>query len=108
VSEHIQEGLDIIQEIKSYGNEEKYSAKLKEHLNNYERELTKGELVTGVLVNSAQSFLKLGLASVIIVGAKLLATGETNLFTYLIFLLVASRIYDPINEFSTTWLFYSF
>ncbi len=98
VSEQIQQGLENIQEIKAYNNEDKYLDELNEKLDDYEKYLTQGELITGVLVNSAQSILKLGLASVIIVGANLLATGNVDLFTYLIFLVIGSRIYEPVNE----------
>lgn len=98
VSEQIQQGLENIQEIKAYNNEDKYLAELNEKLDDYERHLTRIELVTGVLLNSAQSILKLGLASVIIVGADLLATGNVDLFTYLIFLVIGSRVYEPVNE----------
>lgn len=79
VTEQIQEGLDAIQEIKSYNQEEDYLQKLDDKIDHYEKVLTKSELMTGVLVNGAQSFLKLGLASVIIVGANLLATGTIDL-----------------------------
>ncbi len=98
VSEHIQEGLETIQEIKSYCQEESYLANLASKLKGCEKQLIRGELLAGGLVNSAQGIIKLGLASVIIVGASLLADGSIDLFTYLIFLLIASRIYSPINE----------
>lgn len=98
VSEHIQEGLEAVQEIKSYNKEEDYLKNLNEKINRYEKTQTKGELMTGVLVNGAQSLLKLGLASVIIVGAKLLATGNVDLFAYLIFMVIGSRVYAPVSE----------
>ena len=98
VSEQIQEGLDTIQEIKSYSNEDKYIDELNNKLDDYETNLTRGELMTGVLVNSAQSILKLGLASVIIFGAYLLTTGGVDLFKYFIFLIVGSRIYEPVGR----------
>jgi ATP-binding cassette subfamily B protein len=98
ISEHIQEGLETIQEIKAYNHEKKYLDELNEKLDDYEKNLTRGELITGVMVNGAQSILKLGLASVIIIGARLLSTGNIDLFTYFMFLIVASRIYEPINE----------
>ncbi len=98
VTEWIQEGLETIQEVKSYGNEDLYLVGLDDKLNAYEKKLTRGELVSGVLVNSAHSLLKLGIASVIILGAHLLAVGMVDMFTYLMFLIVASRIYEPINE----------
>jgi ATP-binding cassette subfamily B protein IrtB len=97
VSEQIQEGLDTIQEIKSYSNENKYLDELNEKLGDYEKNLTRGELMTGVLVHGAQSLLKLGMASVIIIGARLLSTGNIDLFTYFMFLIIASRIYEPIS-----------
>jgi len=98
VSEQIQEGLETIQEIKSYNQEEKYIKILDAKIDQYEKQQTKGELMTGVLVNGSQSFLKLGLASVIIVGANLLASGTVDMFTYLIFMVIGSRIFGPINE----------
>jgi ATP-binding cassette, subfamily B, bacterial IrtB/YbtQ len=98
VSENIQEGIDTIQEIKSYNQEAAYMKKLSQSIDLYEKQQTKGELLAGTFVNSSQSFLKLGLASVIIVGAGLLASGTISLFMYLVFMMVASRIYNPINE----------
>lgn len=98
VSEHIQEGLDTIQEIKAYSNEEKYLHELNKKLDDYEKNLISGELALGILVNSAKGILKLGLASVILVGANLLVAGEVNLFTYLVFLILAAHIFEPINE----------
>ncbi len=98
VSELIQEGLDTIQEIKAYHKENEYLAALDNRITTYERELTRNELLLGVSVNGAQSILKLGLASVIIVGAQLLSTGYADMFSYLIFMVIGSRIYAPINE----------
>ncbi|MDR0712613.1 MAG: ABC transporter ATP-binding protein/permease, partial [Prevotellaceae bacterium] len=98
VSEHIQEGLECVREIKAYNREPDYLAQLNAKIDFNEKMQTRGELLIGVLVNVSQSILKLGLASVIIVGAGLLARGAIELFTYLIFILVASRIYAPIEE----------
>ena len=98
VTEHIQEGLDTIQEIKSYNQERDYLEKLDASIDTYEKVLTRNELVLGILVNGSQSVLKLGLASVIIVGANLLASGTVDLFTYLIFMVIGSRVYAPISE----------
>ena len=98
VSDHIQEGLETIQEIKSYNQEELYLDELNDKLKVYEKELTKGELLAGSMLHISQGILKLGLVTVIIVGANLLSAGTINLFVYLVFLVVASRIFDPINE----------
>ena len=98
VSEVIQEGLENIQEIKSCRMEGRYLDTLGRALDDYEHHLVRSELKAGVLVNGAQSVLKLGMAGVILFGAHLLSTGAVDLFTFLVFLLVASRIYEPVNE----------
>ncbi len=97
VTEKIQEGIVSIQEIKSCANEQQYLDGLDEALDDYEKHLASGELLIGVLVNSAQSVLKLGMASTIIVGARLSEAGRIDLFTYLAFLIIASRIYEPVS-----------
>ena len=78
VSEQIQEGLETIQEIKSYNQENEYLKKLNDKIDIYERVLTRGELLLGILVNGSQSILKLGLASVIITGATLLVSEQPS------------------------------
>ncbi len=98
MSEQIQEGLETIQEIKSYQQEASYLQALHATIDRYEKQLIKDELFVGGLVNSSQSVLKLGLVSVIIVGVNLIFAGDIDLFTYLVFLLVASRIYTPMGE----------
>lgn len=98
VTEVIQEGLDTIQEIKSYGQESRYTAKLDRAVDYYEHVMTRGELMLGVLVNGSQSILKLGLATVVIAGAGLVAAGTVDVFTFLVFLVIGSRVYSPINE----------
>jgi len=96
ISDKIQEGLDSAHEIKAYNREEDYSGLLNSNLDNFEKFLIKGELLLGALINLSQVFLKLGLPSVILAGAYLLAAGSVNIFTYLVFLVVAARIYSPI------------
>jgi ATP-binding cassette subfamily B protein len=48
--------------------------------------------------NLSHVFLQLGLPSVILFGAYLLATGAVPIFTYLGFSGVAARIYNPIMD----------
>lgn len=98
VSEHIQEGLETVQEIKSYCREADYLSTLSAKIGKYERALTRNELVLGVLVNGAQGLLKLGLASVILVGARLLSLGEADVFMYFVYIVIGSRVYAPIEE----------
>ncbi len=98
ISDIIQEGLDSAYEIKSYNREDAFSNTLNSRLDNYEKLLIKGELLIGTFVNLSYIFLKLGLPSVILIGAYLLSTGSINIFTYLVFLVVIARIYNPIMD----------
>ncbi len=98
LSDNIQEGLDSIHEIKSYNREDDFSKDLDAELDGYERFLIKGELAIGAFVNVAYVILKLGLPTVILAGAYLLSAGTISIFTYLVFLVITARIYNPIME----------
>lgn len=98
ISDNIQEGLDSVHEIKSYNREDDYANTLNTKLDNYEKFLIGNELMLGALINFAHVLLKLGLPSVILAGAYLLATGSVSIFAYLVFLVIAARVYNPIME----------
>ena len=96
ITEDIQEGLENIQEIKSYCEEESVCKALDDHSKFYEHSQIKGEFMSGVILNGAQIFLKLGLASVLIFGSILLAQDKLSVFDYLVYIVCASTIYSPI------------
>lgn len=98
VSESIQAAIENVQEIKSYNGEAAYMNRFKNQIKVYEKSLIKTELGSGVLLNISYILLKLGLPTVIIVGAYLLATDSVSLITYLVFLLISGIFYNPINE----------
>lgn len=98
VTEQIQEGLEQIQEIKAYNGERAYLDRFDAVLRVFENGLIRGELLIGVLLNGAYILLKLGLPTVIGVGAYLLSVGEVSMFSYLIFLMISSAIYNPLME----------
>ena len=96
VAEAIQEGLENVQEIKSYNEVESYLKKLRSHTKAYEIAELKGDVGPGVFLNGAQIVLKLGLASVLIVGSYLFAQGKLSTFDYLVYIVCASTIFSPI------------
>lgn len=98
ISEKIQEGLDSAHEIKAYNREDSFSNALNSQLDALEKFMIKGELLIGAFINLSYVFLKLGLPSVILYGAYLLTKGDIGIFTYLVFLIVTARIYNPIME----------
>ena len=96
VAEAIQEGLENVQEIKSYNEVESYLKELHAHAKAYEMAELKGDIGPGVFLNGAQIVLKLGLASVLIVGSYLFAQGKLSTFDYLVYIVCASTIFSPI------------
>lgn len=96
VAETIQEGLENVQEIKSYNEVESYLKELHAHAKAYEMAELKGDVGPGVFLNGAQIVLKLGLASVLIVGSYLFAQGKLSTFDYLVYIVCASTIFSPI------------
>ncbi|EPY2306219.1 ABC transporter ATP-binding protein [Clostridium sporogenes] len=93
----IQECLENIQDIKAYHIEKSYIEGLDKKLDDSEKAQIKSELTMGTIVTSAQAVLRLGLATVVLVGSTLLIKEQTDLLTYLIFLVTASRLYDPLS-----------
>lgn len=98
ITDQIQDGMDRVQEIKSYNKESEYLHELNTELDVYEKQLIRSELVGGTLMNLSYFILKLGFPSVIFTGALLLVNGTINFFTYLVFLVIVGRIYDPFIE----------
>lgn len=98
VTEQIQEGLECVQEIKSYCGEEAYKRRFGKQLDEYEHELVKREMVAGIFVYLSHIILKLGMPTVILVGAWLLQGGEVSVFVYFAFLIVSAMVYNPIYE----------
>lgn len=101
LTEQIQEGLECVQEIKAYNGEEAYDKQLDERLNVYEKALVSSELVTSSLVNVSAVLLKLGMPSVLLLGAWLMQRGDVSLFVYLAFVLVSAMVYNPIQDVCT-------
>lgn len=98
VTEQVQEGLECVQEIKSYNGEAEYNQRFDSKLKVYEKELINGELVAGSFVNLSAMLLKLGMPTVIVAGAWLLQRGDVSIFVYLAFLLISAMVYNPIQE----------
>ncbi|WP_409199877.1 ABC transporter ATP-binding protein [Methanobrevibacter sp. DSM 116169] len=93
----IQECLETIKEIKAYNYEDDYLNGLNLKINRVERSAIEGELVTGTSVIISQMVLKLGIPTVMIIGASYLVSGEISLLMFLIFLISAAFIYIPIQ-----------
>ena len=93
----IQEYLETIRDLKACNAEETYLRSLSQKIRNVESQTIRAELSNAVFVTSAGMVLKLGIASVALTGATLLAKGDIDVLTLFLFLLVASRLYDPMQ-----------
>ncbi len=97
LADGIQECLETVQDIKACNQEDAYMRKLDAKMDAAEKAQISSEMMTASLVTTGQMFLRLGLATVIVVGNSLMINGETTLFSYILFLIAASRLYDPLS-----------
>ena len=93
----IQEYIETVRDLKADNAEQNYLKGLSGKIKNVEKQNLKAELTNAVFVTGAGTVLKLGIASVAIVGAALLVNGSLIALTFFMFLLVASRLYDPMQ-----------
>ncbi len=94
----MQEVLECAPEIKACNRKEMYLAELNHKLDEAERDNIRGELFTGSVITAAQSFLKLGIATTVLTGVILISSGSLTMIPFLLFLIAATRIYDPIGS----------
>lgn len=97
VLDGIQENLETVRDLKSNNAEHKYLEGLNEKIRRMEGRQIKSELGAAMFVVPAQMILKLGIASVSLVGSILLINGTLSLITFFMFLLVVSRVYEPLS-----------
>lgn len=95
----IQECLENVRDLQAYNTQEDYMKGLTAKIKAVEKHAIVTELGTAVFVGSSQMILKLGIATVALVGGVLLAKGELDILTFFMFLMVVSRIYDPMQVF---------
>ncbi len=96
VLDGVQECLETVRDLKSNNAEQEYLNDLYQKIDLLEGRHIRSELGTALFVVPAQMILKLGIASVALVGSMLLINGTLNLITFFLFLLVVSRIYEPM------------
>ena len=96
VQDGVQECLETVRDLKSNNAEKEYLDGLFEKIDTLEGRHIKSELGIAMFVVPAQMIMKLGIATVALVGSILLINGTVSLITFFMFLLVVSRIYEPM------------
>ena len=98
VAEGIQEALETMRDLKSNNAEEKYLEGLDEKIDLQEKRMIASELGGALFVVPAGMILKLGIGTVALVGGMLLASNAITVLTFFMYLLVVSRLYDPLSS----------
>ena len=93
----VQECIEAMPDLRANNAESAYLAGLEQKIRAVESRLIKSELGTSVFVVSAGLVLRLGIATTALTGASLLVKGELDVLTFFMFLLVVSRLYDPLE-----------
>ena len=89
----IQECIETVQDLKANNAEKEYLKGLEKKI----RAVELNEFGLAAFVVSASLVLKLGIATVALAGSVLLMQGSLDILTFFLFLLVVSRLYDPLQ-----------
>lgn len=98
LNEGVQEFIETSRDLKSNNAENEYLKGLDEKIDSLEKRSIGSELGTAMFVVSAQMLLKFGIGSVALVGGTMLVGGSLTLMQFFCFLLVASRLYEPMSS----------
>ena len=93
----IQECLETVRDLRANNAQAEYIKGLDSKIRAVEKHAIVTELTTAVFVASAQMILKFGIATTALVGSDLLAEGKIDVLTFFMFLLLVSRLYDPLQ-----------
>lgn len=96
-ADSIQEGLETVRDLKSYNAAGMFLEGFGKKVKAVEKQSLVAEFLTSLYVVSAQMILKVGIGTVALTGSILLAKGEINLLTFFMFLMIVSRLYDPLQ-----------
>ena len=98
VSDGIQETLENIREIRATNQEGRFLKALDDKIDAHEKTMLRGELSTGIFVNAASVIMRLGVATTILTGTRLILAGRIDFLTLFMFLLVITRVYAPFDQ----------
>lgn len=97
MADGIQECLESIRDLRANNAQEKYMDGLEKKIRKVEKMALFTELKMAVYVNSAAIILKIGIGTTALVGGALFANGSISILTFFMFLMLVSRLYDPMQ-----------
>lgn len=95
--EGVQEFLETQKDIRSNNFTGTYLEGLTEKIKHSEKSCMRSELGTAIFVVSSYLVLRLGIASVALTGTYLYAHDSLSINIFILFILTASRLYDPLE-----------
>lgn len=93
----IQEDLETIRDLRANNMTDNYMKGLEIKIRDIEKHSIVLEFSNAAFVCSAQMILKFGIGTVALVGSALLIKGEIDVLTFFVFLLVVTRMYEPLQ-----------
>ncbi len=97
LNDAVQEFIETSRDLKSCNAEDAYITELDGKINDVEKKAIGAELGQAAFIVSAQLILKIGIGTVAVVGSAMLLQGRLNVMEFFSFLLVASRLYEPMS-----------
>nr|WP_314994941.1 ABC transporter ATP-binding protein [uncultured Treponema sp.] len=97
IYDSLQQMIDNIKVLKSSDKKVGYVQRLKDDITETTGAALKSEATVGALIFGMAALIRFGFPLVISYGAYLLSQGRIELLTYIVFLLVACRIFDPLT-----------
>ena len=97
IYDSLQQMIDNIKVLKSSDKKADYVQRLKDDITETTGAALKSEATVGALIFGMAALIRFGFPLVISYGAYLLSQGRIELLTYIVFLLVACRIFDPLT-----------
>ncbi len=94
----VQEYLDAIQELRSGGLEQEYLHGVEKKLDHVVTCAFRNELAPGTAVTLAQVTMRFGLVAVLLVGGWLVVQEQLSVNMFLLYLLLAGRVYEPFGS----------
>ena len=93
----IQECIEAANDLRSNNAEKDYLDKLEKEIKIYEKHSVWAEFGKASFITASGLVLRLGIATAVLLGSSLLIGGSIDLLTFIFFMLIVSRIYDPLD-----------
>ena len=98
VADGIQETLENIREIRATNQKDRFLNALSDKIDDHEAKMIHVELVNGIFVNAASVIMRLGVATTILAGTRMILAGEIDFMMLFMYLMVITRIYAPFDQ----------